>query len=233
MFFITITWLSFSILSTVFEKPSFLAFTETSDFVFACTCSFSSESITIIFESAILSICISYTSFISLIGKYTVSFSFIACALVFLVEPFNVNLFDSKPILAILSSYVVTISFISSSIYIYLSKKFFISSIDMYITPSSTLISFFSLSVLFELFIITLILSLACCSLIKSSALININTITNNTASSINILFSILLFLFSCFICFSPYFFVLLYYNRRKIARIFLLFCQILITTFF
>ena len=59
-------------------------------------CSLFKESTIIILVSSILFISILYTSIISDNGKYITSFSLIACADIFLVAPFNVNLFDSN-----------------------------------------------------------------------------------------------------------------------------------------
>ena len=109
-----------SILSTVFEKKSAFHFTDRFDFAYAFTCFLVKESNITLFSTIVVSKL--YTSFISTIGIYITSSFFIACAYIFLVAPFKVNLFVSNPILAICLSYVVTISFISSSIFIYLSK---------------------------------------------------------------------------------------------------------------
>ena len=68
------------ILSTVFEIKLVEDLTEVSDVTIAFFCSFSNESIVITLVFSILEISISYTSFISEIGKYTIPSLFIACA---------------------------------------------------------------------------------------------------------------------------------------------------------
>ena len=101
----------------------------------------------------IYSISFPYTSFNSVIGINIDSSFSIACAYVATVEPFISISFSSKPIVAILSSYVVIILLFSSSSYIYLSKKFDKSCFDKYILSPSINTSCFKFPVTFVLFI--------------------------------------------------------------------------------